>query len=92
MDYEIGETLRYWIVASTLLLFFIVLIGAITYHIQNPNLYIVCTDSCTKIDYNSNSISLRADCINKCNEYVGETLDKLITILNSTVEKIDWNK
>ena len=90
MDTETGETLRCWTVCITILLVLLAFIGAVVYHLGNPNLYKVCTDGCEKIYDNSGS--LRAECFNKCNQYVGDALNKMITILNSTVEKIDWNK
>jgi hypothetical protein len=54
----------------------------------------MCLDGCKDIflrDYVYESdYSMRAECLNKCNQYVGDTLDKLVTILNSTVEKMEW--
>jgi endonuclease IV len=89
MDEETGSVLRYWIVAITILLIFIAFLYALVYHLENPNFYKVCLDGCYHL-YDS-GYQIREDCINKCNQYVGDALDKIITIFNSTVEKIDWN-
>lgn len=89
MDEETGTTLRYWIVATAIVLVILGGIFAIVYHLENPNLYRVCLDGCYHL-YDS-GYQIREECISKCNQYVGDALDKVITILNSTVEKIDWN-
>lgn len=87
MDDETGQTLRYWIVATAIVLVILGGFCAIVYHLENPNLYRVCLDGCYHL-YNND---LSAECINKCNTYVGDTLDKFVTILNSTIEKMNWS-
>lgn len=88
-----SETKDVWQTFFICLLIGIVLcsiIFAVYSHIQNPNLYRVCIDGCKSTYYNHEDNPRIMECINKCNAYVGESLDKAITVINSTLEKINW--
>jgi hypothetical protein len=88
MDYEVGETLRYWIVASTILLIIVSLIFAITYYNLMENPYNKCQDFCQTIRDNT---QLRADCYARCTYALKDTLDRALSIANETLQKINWS-
>lgn len=90
MDTDTAEVLRYWIVATAIVVVILSIIFAIVYHLENPNLYRTCLDGCYHL-YDS-GYQIREECINKCNQYVGDALERMVTIMNSTVEKINWSE